>query len=128
MKKKLGDLERIAKMDVLKGISGLASDAMSNKLKDGLKKVTVASNSPEGLEKGLDKAKEMISEHGMSEKDPEKMNDSEEKESECMEDKGSELESESEMSEDDSMENLSEEEIDAKLAKLMEMKKKLASK
>lgn len=48
-----------AKMKVLKEIHSMASDDMGEDIK-GLKKVTVASPDQEGLEKGLEKAKEMV--------------------------------------------------------------------
>ena len=55
------DLKQQAKMDVLKQIRQIASDAMKDDMKmRGLKKVTVASNSEEGLEEALDKAKDML--------------------------------------------------------------------
>lgn len=49
-----------AKMKVLKEIHSMASDDMGEDIK-GLKKVTVASPDQEGLEKGLEKAQEMVS-------------------------------------------------------------------
>jgi len=58
-KKKISDNERDAKMGVLKEVSSMAGAAMGDKLK-GLKKVSVASDSKEGLNKGLEKAKEML--------------------------------------------------------------------
>jgi hypothetical protein len=48
-----------AKMDVLKQIRDLAAGEMGNDVK-GLKKVTVAAPDQEGLEKGLDKAKDIV--------------------------------------------------------------------
>ena len=58
-KKKIGNNEKEAKMGVMKEISDMAGAAMGDKLK-GLKKVSVMSDSKEGLEKGLDKAKDMV--------------------------------------------------------------------
>jgi hypothetical protein len=58
-KKKISDVEKEAKMGVLKEVSDMAGAAMGDKLK-GLKKVTVASDSKEGLDKGLEKAKELL--------------------------------------------------------------------
>jgi len=64
MKKKKGGemsgIEKDAKSSVIQEMKKMAEDAMGDKMK-GLKKVTVASNSPEGIEKGLEKAKEIIS-------------------------------------------------------------------
>ena len=55
----LKDDEIAAKKAVLKEINGILGDEMGSKLK-GLKKVTVASPTKEGLEAGLDKAKEAL--------------------------------------------------------------------
>lgn len=71
MKKKRGDHDEIDKaeqeamMGVLKDIHKMASDDMGHDI-HGLKKVSVASNSKEGLSAGLDKAKNMLSQehHG----------------------------------------------------------------
>ena len=62
-KKGLSDVEKEAKMGVVKDLRDMAHSAMSDRLK-GLKKVTVASDSQPGLEHGLDKAKELL--HGQS--------------------------------------------------------------
>jgi hypothetical protein len=59
-KRDLPEHEKAAKMDVVKHLRDMASDAMGDKL-DGLKKVSVASNTPEGLAHGLDKAKQIVS-------------------------------------------------------------------
>lgn len=59
--REMSPVEKKAKMDVLGQLNGVADEALGNKLK-GLKKVTVASDSPEGLSEGLSKAKEML--HG----------------------------------------------------------------
>lgn len=59
--REMSPIEKKAKMDVLGKLNGVADEALGNKLK-GLKKVTVASDSPEGLSEGLSKAKEML--HG----------------------------------------------------------------
>lgn len=58
--KKLDPMEQKARGDVLSDLHGQASDAMGSKLGD-LKKVAVESNSSEGLQAGLDKAKELLS-------------------------------------------------------------------
>lgn len=57
--KQLSDGEQKAKMDALMGMKDMASDMMSSRLK-GLKKVTVASDSSEGLETGLETAKKAV--------------------------------------------------------------------
>lgn len=59
-KRDLSPSERQAKMDVVKDLRDAASEAMNSKM-DGLKKVSVLSDSQEGLEHGLDKAKEVVS-------------------------------------------------------------------
>lgn len=59
-----------AKMSVLKEIKKLAAEAMGDDLK-GLKEVTVASDNPEGLEMGLEKAKELVGVEGEEAEAPE---------------------------------------------------------
>lgn len=49
-----------AKASAIKHLMGSLKDMMGGELKDGLKKVTVASNSKEGLEEGLDVAKKLV--------------------------------------------------------------------
>lgn len=49
-----------AKASAIKHLMGSLKEMMGGELKDGLKKVTVASNSKEGLEEGLDMAKKAI--------------------------------------------------------------------
>ena len=49
-----------AKMSILKEMRKLAMDDMGEGLKSGLKKVTVAAPSEDGLKEGLDKAEDMI--------------------------------------------------------------------
>lgn len=61
-KKLKSPLEKQAKMDVLGELSKQAGSMMGDKIR-GLKKVTVASNDKEGLEEGLEKAKELIGKH-----------------------------------------------------------------
>lgn len=56
--KTLSDSEKKSKLEALMGMKGLADSHMGNKLKN-LKKVTVASNSPEGLKAGLHKAEDL---------------------------------------------------------------------
>ena len=58
-KKELSPVEKEAKGSVLKDIQALAQKAMGGKL-GGLKKVEIASNSPEGLKKGLETAQEVV--------------------------------------------------------------------
>lgn len=106
-------MKRQAKMDVLKEIRKIASRAMQDDMKDGgLKKVSVMSDSSEGLEAGLEKAKGML-------EDPSKLMDAmhEAEESPEMEDM-----EESEESED------SPESIEAQIKALEEKKAKLMKK
>lgn len=71
-KKKSGEMpemEKSAKMSVLKDLVGQASHAMADSIPpDGFKKVEVLANDKHGLEAGLDKAKDLIAsaEHGES--------------------------------------------------------------
>lgn len=55
----LSDVQRKAKMSVVDDMKNMANDEMNGRL-SGLKKVSVASDSKSGLEKGLDKAKELV--------------------------------------------------------------------
>lgn len=57
--KKMNPMEKKAKLGVLEEILGMAEDEMGNELK-GLKKVTVAAPSEEGLKEGLEKAEEIV--------------------------------------------------------------------
>lgn len=57
-----------AKLDALKAVKSLAQKKMA----EDLKKVTVASDSTEGLKEGLEKAKEVLPESEESMEDPEK--------------------------------------------------------
>lgn len=57
--KGLSDVQKKAKMSVVGGMKKMASEAINDRL-GGLKKVTVASDSPEGLAEGLDKAEDII--------------------------------------------------------------------
>lgn len=59
-KKDLHPAQKQAKMDVVNELRQMASEAMHDKM-DGLKKVSVMSDSKEGLKHGLDKAKEVVS-------------------------------------------------------------------
>lgn len=75
MKKKqegkgLSDIQKEAKMNVVKDLRNYAADEMGKKL-SGIKKVTVAAGSAEGLEEGLEKAKELAGLSEESEEDEE---------------------------------------------------------
>src|SRR6267154_2798528 len=56
---KMHPMEQRAKMNVLGDLRDMAQNAMGDKLK-GMGKVTVASDSPEGLQHGLDKAQDLV--------------------------------------------------------------------
>lgn len=60
-KVKMKPHEKAAKMKALDDLKGVMQDMMRGDL-DSVKKVTVAADSKEGLEEGLDKAKDMLPE------------------------------------------------------------------
>lgn len=63
------DMEKQAKMDVLKELLGIAHGEMGSRVKSGMdemQKVTVAAPDKESLLKGLDKAKELTSNEKMA--------------------------------------------------------------
>lgn len=67
-KRDLSEPEKHAKMAAVHDLRGLAGEMMGDKM-DGLKKVSVMSNSEQGLKHGLDKARGVLSgqeEHQMS--------------------------------------------------------------
>ena len=131
--KQLMPIEKNAKMSVLHQMKKDMEDMMGDKLK-GVKKVTVASNSGEGLAEGLDKAKHLLGEHGDA--DEEQMEPAEEDLGEDLDHDHEEGEPEShleKMSEhgfggDASEENAehdgeeSDEDLDAKIEALMKKK------
>ena len=108
--KKLSDAEKKAKLTALKEAHGMASDMLKDKV-SGVKKVTVASDSKEGLKKGLEKAEEII---GENESEDEEMGESDESKSEGYEDQQEESEP------------TSVAEINAKIEELMKLKEKLS--
>lgn len=62
MKKKgkgMSEDKKMAKLEALKDLRSFANDLLGDDLKS-LKKVTVASDTPEGLEAGLEKAEEIV--------------------------------------------------------------------
>lgn len=109
-----------AKSGILEDLIGEMMDMEGDKVKN-LKKVTVASDSPEGLEKGLDKAKEIVGNKDlapemMSEEMPEMASEEEESE----EEESPEMEASEEESEEEGEEK--------KVADLEEEIKKLKEK
>lgn len=129
-KSKLSDVQQEAKMKVMQALSDEMGGAMKEKLK-GLKKVTVASDSKEGLKKGLEKAEQIVA-----------GGDSADSEAECSacEGKGcpacdNEMpsgdhamgetgEEEREAQVEDAVEEMTPADIDAKIAELQNLKKK----
>lgn len=118
--KEMSDVEQEAKMGVVKAMRDMASEQMGKKL-GGLKKITVASDSPQGLKEGLAKVKDMMGlakegqeedESGVEAMDDDQIADSGE---------------ESPEDEDAELANMSEDEINIQLEKLMAMKKKMDS-
>lgn len=113
--KEMSGMEKDAKMSVVHDMKKMAMDAMGDKLK-GLKKVSVASNSPEGLQMGLDKAKELVTNHPNS---PETDND----DSPENEEEVGETDESPEAAEEHG--EMSEDEVDAELKRLMDLKEKM---
>lgn len=138
-KRDLSEHEKNAKLEVMKEMRDEAAKAMHGKL-DGLKKVSVMSDSKSGLKEGLDKAKSMMSNGGqISDREMSNMRDKAEDDQsnsfgpEDSEDAPDDLNShmehrEHEMSEssaeEDAEHDMSSEDIDAAIEKLQEMKKK----
>lgn len=106
--KTLSPMEKDARMGVVGALKKAAEGAMADK---GLKKVTVASDSKEGLEKGLEMAKKVAQKGPMSEmSDMSEMPESEEHEA-----------SESESEESSEHEEGGSEDKDAMLEKLSQL-------
>ena len=120
--KKLSPMEKKGKEETLQSLIDEMMGLDSDKVK-GLKKVTVASDSPEGLEKGLDKAKELVGDAPLSEEmmSDEEMPEASEEEMPEGEEESSEMESEE--GEDESLDT--EEEIKAEIERLKEKLAKL---
>lgn len=115
-KKESGDMsepEKKAKMSVLEELQKMATEAMAGRL-HGMKKVQVAGSSDEALEEGLDKAKELIG----GEEEAEEAAEGSEEESEDISPEEASMEVE------DDMEDMDESELDAKLEKLMALKRR----
>jgi len=96
---KMSPVEKDAKMNVLEDLRNHAMKAMGGKIK----KVTVASDSKEGLEKGLDMAKEKVEEVESDEDESIESPEMESSEEECN----------------------TPEEIDEKIAELLKKKEEL---
>ena len=63
-----GDMEKNAKMDVIQHLKDMAQGQMKDKM-GAMKKVSVASDSSEGLKAGLDKAHDIVDQHGDEDQD-----------------------------------------------------------
>lgn len=58
--KKMGEMDVSAKMGSLKELHKIMMDKAGKDIADGLQKITVMAKDKEGLEKGLEKAKELL--------------------------------------------------------------------
>jgi len=116
------DMKKSAKMGSLKDLSDEMRKMMGEGY-EGIKKVTVASDSEEGLEEGLDKAKEILKKKLGSEDmmEEESMSESDDEELEVSEEDRDEMEDEAEDLMDDALDKMSPEEIKAKIEKLKVM-------
>lgn len=135
MGKSLDGPERDAKLSAVQGMKDMANEAMKPGVHN-LKKVTVASDSEEGVKAGLEKAHEMVGREGlaqlgkMGEDEKDDMGMADEDEGGYDEEFGasgeedpaheSEESPEEEKSEDDEM---SEEDLNKELERLMQLKK-----
>lgn len=117
-RKEMKDPEKQAKLRALKEAHSMASDMMKGDLSNakGMQKVTVASDSKEGLEAGLELAKKKVEGKGELEDEDSVMGEDESDQSEGFEDQ-----------QDDS-EPMDEEELDEEIKRLLEMKAKLENK
>ena len=113
MAKKLSDMDKKASLKALGDFRNEAAKLMKDKM-NGLKKVTVASDSKEGLKEGLEKAEDLLSK-GSDKYSSEQANENFEDRDEHLLD---EMEEECE-------DTLSEDELDAKIQELMAMKSKM---
>lgn len=113
--KSLSPMDKKAKMSVLEEMKKQAMGMMGDNLK-GVKKVSVASNSPEGLKEGLHKAQEIV------EGDPEAPTNMDMQEGRRYEDMPSDLDSKIE-----EYQKLSPDEIDAHIQALTALKSKMGS-
>lgn len=108
-KKEMSDTEKKAKLSALKEAHSMASGMMKEGL-SGAKKVSVTADSKEGLKKGLDLAEEVV---GEVEDEDSELSEKEQESHEGLEDHQEES---SPMSED---------EIEAEIQRLLELKAKL---
>lgn len=121
-KKEMTPAEKKAKLSALGEANKMATGMMKDGL-SGLKKVTVASDSKEGLEKGLEKAKDIVDEEDSNPFGKSKKDDN----SNPFGNSSDEESDEPEYEDDLMAECDTEEEIDDMIAKLMDKKKQLQS-
>lgn len=141
--KGLSDVAKKAKIGVVESLKKMAEDAMKEK---GLKKVSVASDSSEGLKHGLDMAKDKVEDMSQGHEDIV----SPDEEDEMLDDAeygkahGADMLSggghgmagddrlqstmDDDSDEEEASEDMDEDELDRKLAELMDKKKKLSAK
>lgn len=119
----MAPVDKEASDSVLSDLMDFLNQMQGDKVK-GLKKVTVASNDPKGLEEGLAKAKQMVSGHDESGEDPAE-EASESPEDEIMEDEGDSDDEHSEDSHETSSPEMSPEEMKKQIE---ELKAQLAAK
>lgn len=108
-KKEMSDSEKKAKLSALGEAHKMASDMMKGGL-GGLKKVTVAADSKQGLKKGLEKAEDILGEQD---------------EEDSMMGLHEDDEASEHKSAQDESEPMDEEELDAEIERLMKLKEKL---
>lgn len=121
--KKMSPSEQKAKLAALKEAHGMASNMMKDGL-DGAKKVSIMADSKQGLEKGLDLAKKIVDKKtpisdAMDESDMQGADGDSDEEGWDSGDSEHEMKHEEDMSED---------ELDAEIQRLMELKAKLEHK
>lgn len=115
-KPKMSDSEKKAKLAALKEAHGMASDMMKSGL-DAAKTVKVSADSKEGLKKGLKMAEKVVGEEGSDELGEQGEYDTG--------DKGRDEQSSGFEDQQEESMPMTEEEIDAEIQHLMELKAKL---
>lgn len=98
-------IDKEAKLAAVSEMKKMAEDAMSEKL-GGLKKVTVASDSEEGLKEGLEKAEDVVEDKLALSEEPD-------------------MEDDDDLEEEDEDLALSADDLDAKIQKLLALKEKM---
>lgn len=122
--KKVNSLEQKAKMGVLGDLRDQAAGMMNDKLK-GLKKVEVSSDSPKGLEKGLNLAKDIVHSEPSEREDLDSKEYDFDGKPEAIAAHEGELKHESEEAPgEESCEHLSDDELDEKLKSVLAEKAK----